>query len=133
MQAVPLTAAVMLSMLGLYRAGVLRATPVFTRVFVTATAGICVVYVVALVMRMFGAQMPFLHDATPLGIGISLFTTTVAALNFILDFDLIEKGAEAGAPKHMEWYAAFSLTVTLFWLYWEMVRLLIKIRSFIDR
>lgn len=133
LQAVPLTGAVMLSMLGLYRAGLLRATPTFTKVIVTATAGIMVVYLVSFGMSLFGATMPFIHEATPLGIGISLFTTAIAALNFILDFDLVEKGAEQGAPKFMEWYAAFGIHVTLCWLYWEMIRLLIKIRGFVER
>ncbi|HMO64942.1 MAG TPA: Bax inhibitor-1/YccA family protein, partial [Verrucomicrobiota bacterium] len=48
-------------------------------------------------------------------------------LNLVLDFDFIEKGARAGAPKHMEWYAAFALMVTLVWLYLEILRLLAKV------
>lgn len=130
LQAVPLTGAVLLTMLVLYSTGVLRATPMFKKVIITATVAIMVVYVVSFGMSLFGAQMPFLHDATPIGIGISLLTTGVAALNFILDFDLIEQGAKQGAPKYMEWFGAFALTVTLCWLYWEMVRLLSKIQSF---
>jgi uncharacterized YccA/Bax inhibitor family protein len=53
----------------------------------------------------------------------------VAALNLVLDFDFIESGAAAGAPKYMEWYAAFGLMVTLIWLYLEILRLLSKLRS----
>ena len=53
----------------------------------------------------------------------------VAALNLVLDFDLIESGARAGAPKYMEWYGGFALMVTLIWLYFEILRLLSKIRS----
>jgi uncharacterized YccA/Bax inhibitor family protein len=123
--AVPLTLAILFLMLGLYRAGVLRATPVFTRVVILATAGIAVVYLISLVMSLFGfGGLTFLHSPTPLGIGISLLICGVAALNFVLDFDFIERGAEAGAPKYMEWYGAFSLCVTLFWLYLEILRLL---------
>ncbi len=68
-------------------------------------------------------------NATPLGIGLSVFTTVVAALFLIMDFDLVERGVEEGAPKYMEWYGAFALTVTLTWLYWEMIRLLAKLRD----
>jgi uncharacterized YccA/Bax inhibitor family protein len=53
----------------------------------------------------------------------------IAALNLVLDFDFIEHGAESGAPKYMEWYAAFGLIVTLIWLYIEILRLLSKIAS----
>jgi uncharacterized YccA/Bax inhibitor family protein len=70
----------------------------------------------------------FLHDAGPLGIGISMVVILIAALNLILDFDVIEKGAAGGAPKHMEWYGAFGLVLTLVWLYLEMLRLLSKLR-----
>jgi uncharacterized YccA/Bax inhibitor family protein len=55
--------------------------------------------------------------------------TGVAALNLVLDFDFIEQGAEAGAPKYMEWYGAFALLVTLVWLYLEILRLLSKLQE----
>lgn len=48
-------------------------------------------------------------------------------MNFILDFDMIENGAEMGAPKYMEWYGAFGLMVTIVWLYLEILRLLSKL------
>ena len=63
------------------------------------------------------------------GIGFSLVVVCIAALNLVLDFDYIEQGAEAGAPKYLEWYGAFSLMVTLIWLYLEILRLLAKLRS----
>jgi len=53
----------------------------------------------------------------------------IAALNLVLDFDFIETGAAQGAPRFMEWYAAFGLMVTLIWLYLEILRLLAKLRS----
>ena len=64
-----------------------------------------------------------------IGIGFSVFVVIVAALNLVLDFDFIENGCERGAPRYMEWYAAFGLLVTLVWLYVEMLRLLAKVRS----
>jgi uncharacterized YccA/Bax inhibitor family protein len=62
------------------------------------------------------------------GILFSLFVVVIAALNLVLDFDLIESGVAGGAPKYMEWYCAFALLVTLVWLYIEMLRLLAKLR-----
>jgi uncharacterized YccA/Bax inhibitor family protein len=63
-----------------------------------------------------------------MGIAFSLVVVGIAALNLVLDFDFIENGVAAGAPKWMEWYAAFGLTVTLVWLYIEILRLLSKMR-----
>jgi uncharacterized YccA/Bax inhibitor family protein len=70
-----------------------------------------------------------LHEASPLGIIFSLFVVAIASLNLVLDFDFIEQGVEQGAPKQMEWYAAFGLIVTLIWLYVAILRLLSKLRS----
>jgi uncharacterized YccA/Bax inhibitor family protein len=64
-----------------------------------------------------------------LGIGFSLFVVCIAALNLLLDFDMIEKGVAAGAPKYMEWYGAFGLLVTIVWLYLEILRLLSKLAN----
>ena len=68
--------------------------------------------------------MPYIHQSGLIGIGFSLFVVVIASLNLVLDFDFSERGAEHGAPKHMEWYAAFGLLVTLVWLYLEVLRLL---------
>ena len=70
--------------------------------------------------------MVMLHEGSMLGIGFSLFVFAIAALNLIVDFDMIEKGVAAGAPKYMEWYGAFGLMVTIVWLYMEILRLLSK-------
>ena len=82
-----------------------------------------------LVLGMFGVHMGFLTSSGPLGIGISLLVVGVAALNLVLDFDVVEQGARAGAPKYMEWYGAFGLLVTLVWLYLEILRLLSKLND----
>ena len=76
----------------------------------------------------FHSPFSILYSSSPWGIGISLFITVIAALNLILDFDLIEHGAAMGAPKYMEWYGAFALMVTLVWLYIRMLRLLSQLR-----
>ena len=86
-------------------------------------------YLIAIVLGFFGINVPHLHEATPLGIGISVAIIIIAALNLILDFDLIETGANQGAPKYMEWFGAFALIVTLIWLYIEILRLLAMLAS----
>jgi len=94
-----------------------------------ATAGIAIFYVLALVLRFFNIDIAFIHQGSMLGIVFSLVVVCVAALNLILDFDMIEKGSAMGAPKYMEWYGAFGLLVTIVWLYLEILRLLAKMSS----
>ena len=84
---------------------------------------------VNLVLGLFGVHMPYLHESGPIGIGISVVISAVAALCLVLDFDAIENGERAGAPKYMEWYGAFSLLVTLVWLYLELLRLMMKLKD----
>jgi uncharacterized YccA/Bax inhibitor family protein len=128
-QAVALTFGVLGAMLALYKTGVIKVTQRFRTGVLAATLAIAAVYLVALVLGLFGVRVPFLNDASPLGILISLAIVVVAALNLVLDFDLIDRGARSGAPAYMEWYAAFGLLVTLVWLYLELLRLLAKLRE----
>ena len=125
--AVGLTFGTAIAMYLLYAARIIRATQKFKAIIFTATVGIAIFYLLTLVMRMFGMQVPFIHEGTTFGILFSLFVVAIAALNLILDFDMIEQGAESGAPKYMEWYGAFGLLVTIVWLYLEILRLLAKI------
>lgn len=126
-QAACLTFGTLLAMLIAYRAGWIRATQKFRAGVFAATGGICLVYLVSIVLNLFGASFPYIHGAGPIGIGFSLFVVVIAALNLVLDFDFIEQGAAHGAPKYMEWYGAFGLLVTLVWLYIEILRLLSKL------
>jgi len=96
---------------------------------VAATGGICLAYIGLLVARMFGCDMPLLSGTGPLSIGISFVICAVAAFNLLLDFDTIERGVSQKAPKYMEWYCAFSLLVTIVWLYLEILRIIAKLRS----
>ena len=129
-QAVGLTFAVFAVMLVAYKLNIIRATARFRAVVIGATGAIALVYVVSMVLGLFHVQAPLmvLNSSTPLGIIISLVIVGVAALNLILDFDFIESGAAQGAPRYMEWYAAFGLLVTMVWLYLEILRLLSKVR-----
>ncbi|MCB1118413.1 MAG: Bax inhibitor-1/YccA family protein [Chlamydiia bacterium] len=129
LQAVCLTFGTMGGMLLLYQAGILQATDTFKRIIFVATAGIAVTYLLSLVLSFFDVTVPFIYGGGIGGILFSLFVVCIAALNFIIDFDFIERGAAQGAPKYMEWYGAFALMVTLIWLYIEFLRLLSKLRE----
>jgi uncharacterized YccA/Bax inhibitor family protein len=128
--AVGLTFGVGVAMYLLYSFKIIRATEKFKSIVITATVGIMILYMTVFLLRMFGFEsLPFLHEGSTIGIIFSLVVVAIASLNLILDFDMIEKGSEMGAPKYMEWYGAFGLLVTIVWLYIEILRLLGKISS----
>lgn len=129
-QAVGLTFGTLAAMLLAYRSGLIRATEKFKLGVFAATGGIALVYLVNFGMRLFGLQgFDFIQGSSTIAIAFSAFVVVIAALNLVLDFDLIEQGVEARAPKYMEWYGAFALMVTLVWLYLEILRLLSKLQS----
>jgi uncharacterized YccA/Bax inhibitor family protein len=126
-QAAVITIATLGVMLVAYRTGVIKATERFRSVVVSCTAAVFVFYLIAFGLSFAGIYIPFLHEGGVFGIGFSLFVVGLAALNLILDFDLIDQGI-GSAPKDLEWFAAFGLVVTLVWLYFEILRLLQKLR-----
>ena len=128
-QAIFCTLGTLFALLLAYKSKLIKPTENFKLGVVAATGGIAMIYMISIIMSLFGSGIPVIHEATPMGILFSLFVVVIAALNLVLDFDFIEQGAEMGAPKHMEWYGAFGLLVTLIWLYLEMLRLLAKMRS----
>lgn len=128
-QAVLLTFGTLFALLMAYRSGLIKATENFKLGVVAATGGIALVYLATIVLGFFNIQIPLIHESGLVGIGFSLFVVVIAALNLVLDFDFIESGVDAGAPKYMEWYGAFGLMVTLVWLYVEFLRLLSKLQS----
>ncbi|MFC1808922.1 Bax inhibitor-1/YccA family protein [Candidatus Omnitrophota bacterium] len=128
-QAVGLTFGTLAALLMAYKSRIIQATENFKLGIFAATGGIFLLYMVSWIMSFFGTSIPFIHESGLLGIGFSLVVVVIAALNLVLDFDFIEKGAEQGAPKYLEWYGAFGLMVTLIWLYLEILRLLSKLRS----
>ena len=129
LQAVGLTFGTLFVLLLAYSTGMLRATDRFRAGITAATLGIAVYYLIAFAGSFFGVRMPLIHDNGWLGIGFSLVVVAVAALNYVLDFDFVERGARAGLDRRMEWYGAFGLLVTTVWLYLELLRLLGKLRS----
>lgn len=129
LQATIVTIAIMISVLVLYLVGVLRATPRFVRMVVIGTAGIALLYLFAWIMAIFGVDMVFWAKPTSAGIFWSLVIVGLAALNFVLDFDAIERYSAEGAPKIYEWQAAFGVILTLVWLYLEVLRLIALSRA----
>jgi uncharacterized YccA/Bax inhibitor family protein len=129
-QAVCLTFGTLFSLLTAYRTGLIKPSENFKLGVFAATGAIGILYLVNFAMMMFDVQgVSFLHNSSPLAIGINGVIVVIAALNLVLDFDFIEEGAKHGAPKYMEWYAGFGLLVTLVWLYVEILRLLSKLNS----
>lgn len=131
MQAILLTLVVTFVMYLLYRFRVIKVTKQFRAIIMIATASIMLFYLIKwIAWLVFGATIgAFTNAATPLGIGFSVVVVCLAALNLLLDFDMIEKGSEMKAPKYMEWYSAFGLLFTLVWLYLEILRLLSKLKK----
>jgi len=128
-QAVSLTFGTLIAMLIGYRSGLIKVTDKLRLGIVAATGGIAVFYFLQFILGFFGVHFTSINGSGPIGIGFSLVVVVVAAMNLVLDFDLIENGARYGAPKYMEWYSAFALMITLIWLYFEILRLLSKFRS----
>ncbi|MEM7754365.1 MAG: Bax inhibitor-1/YccA family protein [Planctomycetota bacterium] len=132
-QAVILTLGVFAAMLLAYKTGLIRSGPIFRRVMAVGALGYMLFFVVALVMSFFGQGTLIsvfdIQNGSPISIIFSVVVCALAAFSLVVDFDFIDQGAKHGLPKHMEWYGAFALTVTLVWLYFEILRLLAKIKS----
>lgn len=128
-QAVLATIGVFAGMLFLYATRIIKVTNRFVMVVAGATMGIFLMYLVGWVASLFGADLYFWNQPTALGIGISIAIVIVAALNLAIDFAFIEGAAQTREPKYMEWYAGFGVTVTMVWLYLEMLRLLALLRQ----
>ena len=130
-QAIGLTFGILASLLVCYKSGLIKPTENFRLMVAAGVGGIFVLYMVSFVMSFFGSGISLLSptNGSLMSIGLSLGIVCVASCCLVLDFDFIEEGAEQGLPKYMEWYGAFSLMVTLIWLYLEILRLLSKIRS----
>jgi uncharacterized YccA/Bax inhibitor family protein len=127
--AVLLTFGVLALFLALYVTRVVRVTNGMMIAVFAATGAICLVYFIDMLLSFFGHGVPMIHSSGPIGIGFSLLVCGIAAFNFFLDFDAIERYIRAGSPKYMEWYAGLALLITLVWLYLEILRLLSKLQS----
>ncbi|MGH8962701.1 MAG: Bax inhibitor-1/YccA family protein [Jatrophihabitantaceae bacterium] len=128
-QAITGTVMVAGGMLFVYKIGAIRVTPKFTRVVVGATIGVFGLMVVNLIAYLFTPNGLGLRSGGPLAVIFSLVCIGIAAMNLVMDFDMIERGIRNGAPKKFAWYASFGLMVTLVWLYLEILRLLGYLRN----
>ncbi|MCG8410087.1 MAG: Bax inhibitor-1/YccA family protein [Bacteroidales bacterium] len=129
LQAIALTFGTLLVMLLGYKTGFIKVTQKFKSGVIAATGAVALIYIISFIFSLFGVNGLIIHSNGWLGIAISLAVVAIAALNLVLDFDFIVKGSKAGLPKHMEWYGAFGLMLTLVWLYIEILRLLSKFAS----
>jgi uncharacterized YccA/Bax inhibitor family protein len=82
------------------------------------------IWLVAFVMSLFGVNFRFLYQPTPVGILLSLVIVVIGVLNLPMNYEFIEMAAAQGAPKFMEWYAAYGLMLALIWMYLAILRLL---------
>jgi uncharacterized YccA/Bax inhibitor family protein len=128
LQAVGLTIAVFAVMLFIYSTRIIRVTNKLRMGIIAATGAVLLVYLVNIVLNLFGADLPFIHDGGAFSILFSLVVVGIAAFNLLLDFDFVEQGVARQLPKHLEWYGAFGLMITLVWLYLEILRLLGNLR-----
>jgi uncharacterized YccA/Bax inhibitor family protein len=129
LQAAGATLAVFAVMLALYNTRIIKVTDRFRRTVIFATLGVMALYLVSMVMSLFGASISFISSPSALGIGFSVLVCVIASMNLALDFDFIERGSKAGLSKDYEWVAAVGLLVTIVWLYLEILRLLAKLRQ----
>lgn len=130
LQAFLITIGVFLAMFALYWTRILRPSRTFVAALSVMTAGIMVTYLLGFILGLFGIAIPFLSIGSALqggtaawiGLGLNVLILAVASLWLVVDFQLVENIVDRGQPKAMEWYAAFALTVTLAWIYYEAVK-----------
>jgi len=129
LNAILLTIGVLAVMLAAYTTRTIVVTDRLVKGIFAATTAVVLVYLVDMLLGIFGHRVPFIHESGPLGIGISLVIVGIAAFNLLLDFAVIENNVRSSAPRFMEWYCGMALLVTLVWLYLEILRLLAKLKG----
>ncbi|MEZ5210687.1 Bax inhibitor-1/YccA family protein [Gordonia sp. (in: high G+C Gram-positive bacteria)] len=127
-QAVLGTIGVFIGMLVVYKVGAIRVTPRFTRMLMAGLVGVLVLMIGNLVLSLFGVDMG-IRSGGPIAIIFSLVCIALAAFSFLVDFDAADRLVKAGAPSRAAWGIALGLTVTLVWLYVEILRLLSYLNS----
>ena len=131
LQAVFGTMAITGTMYVMYASRIIRPTPAFNKIVFGLMISIMFLYITSFVLQLFTPyDVPFLHSTGPIGIGVTAFILVVAALTLISNFGFIESGSRYGAPKNMEWYAAFGILVSVVWIYIETLRLLSKLNAY---
>jgi uncharacterized YccA/Bax inhibitor family protein len=108
----------------LYLTGIIRPTSKMAFGVTAAIGGLCLLYLFVGILAIFDWAWLYSDQFQTIGVVVTIAAVVLAALSLTLDFAQIEAGVEAGAPRFMEWYAAYSLMVTLVWLYITLLRLL---------
>ena len=128
LQAVLATFAIFIVMLLLYSTGIVKVTSRLALGVIAGMGAVALLYTTAWLFSLFGVNFQFFYAPTPFGIALSLIVVLLGALNLPLDFEFIRRASAAGAPKYMEWYAAFGLMLSLIWIYVSVLRLLALLR-----
>ncbi len=128
-QAFLITAMIFGGMLAIYRSGLINVNDNFRIALSSAVIAVVMIYLFSFILSIVGIPVPYIHGNGPIGIGFSVIVIGIGAMMLAADFDFVERGVENGAPKEMEWRAVFGLLVTLIWIYWETLRLLMKLAS----
>ena len=129
------------AMLVMYRTGLLRPTETFKAVIMTFTAGVMLAYLVMFILSFFGISVPFLSlrsvagggQEALIGLGLNVAILGLASLWLIIDFGQVETIVQSRQPKVMEWFGAFTLMVTLAWIYYEAVKLAFRVAMLLNR
>ena len=128
LQAILASLATFVACLLLYAFRLVRVTGRFVRILVIGLVGLLFLYTTAFFFSLFGIDLHFWTNPTPVGIGVSVLICVLAAMSLIADFAVIETGVRGGAPREWAWYCAYGLLSSLVWLYLEILRLLALLR-----
>lgn len=139
LQAFIITVSALVSMLALYRAGVIRATNTVKAIVCVGGGAVFLCYVLSWPLALlFGLDLPLIGFGAAmrdsgamglLGLGINVVVLGIASLALVMDFALVEEKVDQGAPRYMEWYCGFALLVSLAWIYYEAVKLVVRLAA----
>lgn len=129
LQAVLATFGVAFACMVLYSTGAIKVNDKFMSVLKVAMFSLMFVYLAEFIMGFFGVRIPYIHSSGIIGIGFSLIVIVIAAMSLLADFAFVDQSIRSGSPKYMEWFCAFSILVTLIWMYVEILDLLRKLNT----
>ena len=130
MQAATCTFGIAFACAVLYSTGIVKVTEKFMRIVFTLTLGVATIYIIDLIAWfVFDTNVPLLHENSLAGIAVSVVIICIATARLFVDYEVVTRAVEQGVDAKYEPYYAFGLTVTLIWLYLEILRLMGKTRS----
>ena len=130
MQAATCTFGIAFACAIMYGSGLVKVTDTFKKIAFTLTTGVAIIYLIDLIAFFaFGTNVPLLHENSKAGIIVSIIIICIATIRLFADYEMVTRAVEMGVDAKYEPYYAFGLTVTLIWLYLEILRLMGKTRS----